>query len=111
MLVNKVLFRGHSQLANDMAVPLPCTLEVCTGSKLLVLFLVRSEVRNRARKLDTVEMLRYCLFRSFSRKSKEYISCFQHCHRKPNDVAVKPNSDAPNGSSSKPRLVYLFLAC
>ena len=46
-----------------------------------------------------------------SRKSEEYISCFQHCQRKPDDVAAKPDADAPKGSISNPRFVDLLLAC
>ena len=62
MLVNRLSFCGRSQLANGIAVPLRCTFGVCTGLKRLVLFLVRSEVQNRARKLDGIEMIWYCLF-------------------------------------------------
>ena len=51
------LLCDRSQLANCTAVPLRCTIGACTGSKRLVIFLVRSEVRNRTRKLDAVEML------------------------------------------------------
>ena len=81
MLVKRLSFCGRSQPANGLAVPLQCTLEVCAGSKRPVLFHARFVVRNHSCKLDAI------------------------------DVAVKPDADAPKGSSSNPREDDLFFAC
>ena len=62
VLVDRLSVCLCSQLANGIAVPLRGALGVCTGSKRPVLFLARSVVRSRSRKLEMVRLSRYCVF-------------------------------------------------
>ena len=53
-VVDRLSFRCRSQFANGIANSLRCALGVCTGSKRLVLCLVRSDIRSCSRKLEAV---------------------------------------------------------